>query len=537
LTTTPIFGLKKPDATDAVKRQDFNDNWDLLDTHKHDLSAQTGVVPVIKGGTGATTAAAARAALGIGDASSLTSGTLSADRLPTVPIEKGGTGGTDPASARSALGAAGTAVATPAVNGLLSATDKSKLDGVAVGANNYTHPASGVTAGTFVKVIVNAQGHVTGGSSGPAAVADGGTGATDAAGARVNLGSAASSHASDTGANGVASAALYGHAMASSLLPLAAGVASAGEDNGKYAREKHVHPAQTDVTGNAGTASKLATPRLINGMAFDGGADINFGALAPVEIPTSADLNDYTTPGMYFAQFDSVAQTLANTPTSIAFFLLVGKHKGASQQVTEYAPSNPKVYMRNYTSGTWGAWYRVYTTADAPTSVSGNAGTATKWATARNVSITGGATAAAVALDGTGDIALSVTALDMSKANAGTLPIARGGTGATDAATARTNLGVTLANLGAAASVHGHALTDANITGMLPVAQGGTGQTTLALARNAMGLGNTTGAVPVANGGTGATSASAALTNLGIIYAATLPTTVVNGQIILIPLT
>ena len=42
--------------------------------------------------------------------------------------------------------------------------------------------------------------------------------------------------------------------------------------------------------------------------------------------------------------------------------------------------------------------------------------------------------------------------------------------------------------------------------GTLPVARGGTGQTTLAAARNAMGLGNTTGALPVANGGTGATS-------------------------------
>lgn len=46
------------------------------------------------------------------------------------------------------------------------------------------------------------------------------------------------------------------------------------------------------------------------------------------------------------------------------------------------------------------------------TTVSGNAGSATKLKTARNFSITGAATAAAVSFDGTQDVALSVTALN-----------------------------------------------------------------------------------------------------------------------------
>lgn len=66
------------------------------------------VVPVNKGGTGATTQADARANLGITpanigaapashnhDASNINVGTLSADRLPLVPVNKGGTGVTD----------------------------------------------------------------------------------------------------------------------------------------------------------------------------------------------------------------------------------------------------------------------------------------------------------------------------------------------------------------------------------------------------------------------------------------------------------
>lgn len=59
----------------------------------------------------------------------------------------------------------------------------------------------------------------------------------------------------------------------------------------------------------------------------------------------------------------------------------------------------------------------------------GNAATATKLAAARLFSITGGATAGGVSFDGTGNVALNVTALDVSKATAGTLPVARGGTG------------------------------------------------------------------------------------------------------------
>ncbi|MGH8818523.1 MAG: phage tail protein, partial [Achromobacter pestifer] len=59
----------------------------------------------------------------------------------------------------------------------------------------------------------------------------------------------------------------------------------------------------------------------------------------------------------------------------------------------------------------------------------GNAASATKLAASRSFSITGGATAAAAAFDGSANVTFNVTGLDVSKANAGTLPVARGGTG------------------------------------------------------------------------------------------------------------
>ena len=52
----------------------------------------------------------------------------------------------------------------------------------------YTHPNSGVNAGTYRKVTVNAQGHVTIGVDGAVPITEGGTGATTVAGARNALG-------------------------------------------------------------------------------------------------------------------------------------------------------------------------------------------------------------------------------------------------------------------------------------------------------------------------------------------------------------
>ena len=81
--------------------------------------------------------------------------------------------------------------------------------------------------------------------------------------------------------------------------------------------------------------------------------------------------------------------------------------------------------------------------------------------------------------------------------NLSTVPVNKGGTGATSASAARTNLGITLSNLGAASSLHKHSASDI-----------------------------TSGTLPLSRGGTGATSASEALTKLGAV-----PTTrTINGK-------
>ena len=68
------------------------------------------------------------------------------------------------------------------------------------------------------------------------------------------------------------------------VAPLIAGTAAVGTST-KYAREDHRHPAQTTVSGNAGTATKLATPRVIaiagavSGSAtFDGSRNVSINS-------------------------------------------------------------------------------------------------------------------------------------------------------------------------------------------------------------------------------------------------------------------
>ena len=65
------------------------------------------------------------------------------------------------AAAKSAIEAKPSDVATQSTNGLMSAADKTKLDGIAENANNYTHPSYTARASGLYKVMVDGTGHVS----------------------------------------------------------------------------------------------------------------------------------------------------------------------------------------------------------------------------------------------------------------------------------------------------------------------------------------------------------------------------------------
>lgn len=113
-----------------------------------------------------------------------------------------------------------------------------------------------------------------------------------------SIGSAPIMHASISNTYGLSSTTEYGHAKATSTIPLMAGSADIGAETTSFARGDHVHPEQRNVTGNAGTADKLKNPVTITvgltGKEFDGSSDIiweldEIGAATPDQVEQATD--------------------------------------------------------------------------------------------------------------------------------------------------------------------------------------------------------------------------------------------------------
>lgn len=86
----------------------------------------------------------------------------------------------------------------------------------------------------------------------------------------------------------------------------------------------------------------------------------NFNGVSSYQIGMNANLNNYTTAGLYKCITSAIATTVANKPVDSAFCLLVEEHAGIKQTFTRYTPYTPTVYVRNYYNGVWGSWIRQY---------------------------------------------------------------------------------------------------------------------------------------------------------------------------------
>ena len=94
---------------------------------------------------------------------------------------------------------------------------------------------------------------------------------------------------------------------------------------------------------------------------------------ATKEIPENADLNDYTTPGVYNCTTTAIAETLTNSPTEVAFSLQVYRTtvNGYRQVVMSYpctdtAENTNRVWTRASYNADWGSWCQLVTSLDRP---------------------------------------------------------------------------------------------------------------------------------------------------------------------------
>lgn len=228
----------------------------------------------------------------------------------------------------------GAATATADKSGLMSNSDKSKLDGITAGANKYTHPSYTAKTSGLYKVTVDSTGHV----SATTAVTKADITGLGIPGADTNTWRGIQNNLTSDSTTDSLSAA-QGKALKTLV-------------DGK-APSSHTH-----------TKSQIAD--FPSSLPANGGTSNYTNYINVHAIPASENLNSYTNSGYYYCNANATVQTMKNCPTTNAFFMIVGQHAGIYQELTEYMIDSPKKYMRNYYSGTWGSWYRIYTEVDKP---------------------------------------------------------------------------------------------------------------------------------------------------------------------------
>ena len=195
------------------------------------------------------------------------------------------------------------------------------------------------------------------------------------------------------------------------------------------------HDGVAKWLGNAKTATKLQTARTINGVSFDGTANITIADSTKLPIAGGTMTGDLTLKGNPTA--DLMAATKKYVDDSVASagggdVLAAGNNSftGANTFQNLVTMVGGVVFTSGTTTLAWKNATQIVATINAST-YTGNSATATKLATARTITANL-ASSTAGSFDGSANITVGVT---------GTLPIANGGTGATTAAAARTALG------------------------------------------------------------------------------------------------
>ena len=195
------------------------------------------------------------------------------------------------------------------------------------------------------------------------------------------------------------------------------------------------HDGVAKWLGNANTATKLQTARTINGVSFDGTANITIADSTKLPIAGGTMTGDLTLKGNPTA--DLMAATKKYVDDSVASagggdVLAAGNNSftGANTFQNLVTMVGGVVFTSGTTTLAWKNATQIVATINAST-YTGNSATATKLATARTITANL-ASSTAGSFDGSANITVGVT---------GTLPIANGGTGATTAAAARTALG------------------------------------------------------------------------------------------------
>lgn len=141
------------------------------------------------------------------------------------------------------------------------------------------------------------------------------------------------------------------HVSFTTTVPKAAGTAAVGSAT-TVSRSDHVHPAQTTVSGNAGSATKLATARTIR---------TNLGSTSTASFNGTANVTPGVTGTLPIANGGTGATTVGDALSKF----------GIEDHVVSQGKSG-NTYYRKWNSGILEQWYQVSTTSQAIDSAYGS---------------------------------------------------------------------------------------------------------------------------------------------------------------------
>ncbi len=513
ISTTTIYLLLSGDESSNLYDEYIyvDDSWEKLGTQSVDLTGYfntSSVIPIVNGGTNATTAASARTNLGVGNV-----GTLNTNGSTDNYLRGDGTWATPPGkdyTAGTGLSLTGTQfnVTTISVaNGGTGATDaQSARQNLEIGSVGTLDYGSGTT--TYLRNDGNwatpPDTKDLSEMTGTLSISKGGTGATDSAGARSNLGI------------GNVGTLTYGNDTTKYLRNDGTWVVpETGSDFDYDIVEEEPDVADMDE----GEVVFVIGENYENDLVTTTTQDLEYYYLKS-QTYTKAEIDALIGAIPKFAI--AVVNALPTTDISTTTVYLLRSGDTSQNLYTEYIYVNNAWEMLGTQAIDLSGYVR---TTDTIAVAHGGTGATTAANARTNLGIgnvgtfsTNGSTSSFLRGDGSwatppGETYTAGTGLTLSNANqfsVSTVPIANGGTGLNASPSMLVNLESTAADDVMKASPR------PGVTGVLPVANGGTGASTVAGARNALGLGNTSGALPIESGGTGATDASGARTNLGL---------------------
>lgn len=166
------------------------------------------------------------------------------------------------------------------------------------------------------------------------------------------------------------------------------------------------------LSGNATTATTLQTARTINGVSFNGSANITVTANTTNALTIGTGLS-----GTSFNGSAAVTVALATA---------------YGDTVNPYGSKTANTFLAAPNGAAGAPTFRAIVAADIPVLNQNTTGSAASLTTARTIAISGPITGTATAFNGTANITIPVTALDVGNAAVtGTLAVDHGGTGVT----------------------------------------------------------------------------------------------------------